>query len=478
MRRLDHREFEQYIALLTDPIRKRYGIINRTGGVLLQRDGGPGSGNWGHAGRPGMRGGSAPGSGGESGGILESPVNLRMVNETSDYHTSWKREIGKLPMTAAITIEGEEGTFYRNGQGQLVDQKTGKAFQETEIAGKKISYTFPKLEVDQVYGADYEMREKYASGKVDPKEKITGFVYVKPLVEGLELVNEDGNIYRVKDGKWQEIGPGGALELPSYKANGRAGGVFTGNLYEFSLLLNGVNQKTVDMVAECLDLAPQVVKDSYVKALSYANLTADTPNDQPSSYNARTGDVSLHKWDPPGVVLHELGHYIDGAPKETGIKLSGLSKHLDQFMTADKQIADRKKLGVRLKLNTDEQGNFTDSADKRGLAFYNFMERFGSSFQAGNSTAFSDIVSSISGGCLNERAISGGHTQQYWEEKSTATNIGSKRNSEVAANFLQIMASRHSRKPDGEVITDKSMYFLKQVAPNMTNELNRIVNEG
>jgi hypothetical protein len=44
--------------------------------IVRKTKGGPGSGNWGHSGRPGLQGGSAPGGGvgGSSGGISERQI--------------------------------------------------------------------------------------------------------------------------------------------------------------------------------------------------------------------------------------------------------------------------------------------------------------------------------------------------------------------------------------------------------------------
>lgn len=108
-----------------DPFFKRYAIDGRA-------DGGAGSGNWGHEGRPGKRGGSAPGGGShnrmtaEGGGftsfskIQKSYATPHTFNASDSHAISWKTGGTKLVVGGTAyayhpksdSFEGPGGTLY------------------------------------------------------------------------------------------------------------------------------------------------------------------------------------------------------------------------------------------------------------------------------------------------------------------------------------------------------------------------------
>ena len=81
----------------------------------IRKDGGPGSGNWGHAGRPGEIGGSEEGGG----------VHNRM-NEKNGGYTSWSKNRNKLSKQHKLSAEEKE--YVWNTKGAMIISESGNRY--------------------------------------------------------------------------------------------------------------------------------------------------------------------------------------------------------------------------------------------------------------------------------------------------------------------------------------------------------------
>lgn len=117
---------------------KRYQIIER----ILTKLGGPGSGNWGHAGRPGHRGGSMPRSGAMSirtGKDWEKRQAAAKKSAKSTFGQSPVKEARKLGrgekgVNDSVVLEFEDGT-----KGIFKDEKMAHGSVEGEILAYEFS---------------------------------------------------------------------------------------------------------------------------------------------------------------------------------------------------------------------------------------------------------------------------------------------------------------------------------------------------
>lgn len=87
-------------------------------GEAMKQDGGPGSGNWGHSGRPGKRGGSAGGTGG---------VQHRIGTKESGFSSAAKERVAKKKETAA-----------KRGAGEGSESASGKKYEKLNDKVSKI----------------------------------------------------------------------------------------------------------------------------------------------------------------------------------------------------------------------------------------------------------------------------------------------------------------------------------------------------
>lgn len=111
------------------------GLAESLEAARWQEDGGPGSGNWGHAGRPGKLGGSAPG-GGKSNRISTRNGFVSLQALRNKYGKPGKysvEELSKMPTGSVVCVTraggGKERYVYqedKHGDHYFTDQSTGK----------------------------------------------------------------------------------------------------------------------------------------------------------------------------------------------------------------------------------------------------------------------------------------------------------------------------------------------------------------
>lgn len=97
--------------------------------IRRKTKGGPGSGNWGHAGRPGLHGGSAPGGG--KGSVLEGDA----ATKSPKLERKWrygKRNLGKDAGGNTIGKEVYNSNFYAGGNNLSLEVST------TTVNGDKL----------------------------------------------------------------------------------------------------------------------------------------------------------------------------------------------------------------------------------------------------------------------------------------------------------------------------------------------------
>lgn len=137
------------------------GIISTMGDSVKQEvngeDGGPGSGNWGHQGRPGMRGGSGKGSGGKEFRAGSKEEGFRRNEETR--------------------LARSEGRLQIKGPERSEKKKTGKKIETTFSSKSSRWGDAPSKEFSKRYKEAQEMaKETFESGEndLDKMEDVVG----------------------------------------------------------------------------------------------------------------------------------------------------------------------------------------------------------------------------------------------------------------------------------------------------------------
>jgi hypothetical protein len=145
---------------------------------LRQRmDGGKGSGNWGHEGRPGEVGGSAEGGG-----------NHNRMNDTSGGYTSWSKNRDKL--AKQHKLDSEEMDYVKNTKGSILVTYNGERYMSN---GDGFSFTNMSTGATTYHPA--------TNCKVFiPNESNTNFVFTKAEKAVMGIRKSDlGKAYKPKD---------------------------------------------------------------------------------------------------------------------------------------------------------------------------------------------------------------------------------------------------------------------------------------
>lgn len=458
-------------------------ILNtRFDGEDSRNDGGPGSGNWGHAGRPGMRGGSMPGGGVShrvknmyGGGTFTSRAKIRRelkpVRERVGFHSLEKGELKKLPLNASVRIRGIKDTFYRDAKGILHGTNTGAEYKEKDLLGKRqISYDLLKRRDSSFIIGRPEAMQLYRDGVLDPHDVITVYRSASPAETGTELLADNGKTYRAEGGKWREVGPQGKITSPKdAPANGRGfvSGVMVGNLYELTLGQKGVSRTAVDDISDIMKTCPKGLKDSYTKVFTDCQPTVDQKGGN-AFYQEKPGggEVHLSAQSDSLTVLHEYAHYMDA--DAGGVKGSRMSLTLQNRSTAAKRSDDlgtiTKATGL-LKAGSRILNSKVECYEAGGKIMEKIRSRITDPQALGKAM---DIISSVTSNSLLETANGGGHTAKYWNTSLNSSRVGDPRYCEPVAQYLTLKAS-------GE---EQALDALRELAPNLMGDLDQLYKEN
>lgn len=452
----------------------------------LQMDGGPGSGNWGHEGRKGLRGGSAPGGGKKNRFPAQSGYTsrakalkaLRPVRDWSEFAPPYKGEIQSLPLNAPIRIFRVKDVFYRDGKGNVVSPSTGATYREEDLDGKQIAYHTPmyrkqETDIDQV-------RKLYQDGILKPHDVVAVKKTALPTHTGAEILAKNGKTYRAENGQWVEVGPCGKISNPKGVPSLNRGyleGLAVGNLYDLVFAQRGVDRREVERLSEYMEYAPKPLKDSYTKAFAEGTLIIEDANDTAFYAPNGSGSVTLKSTSGCMAILHEYAHYIDGSMPGSGIQGSGISKRLESSTTPEMRNQDLARIAGKASALTPDVSPLTDG---KGALINSQAERaeagraLGASFKLRTGSEVTaacmmDMVSSITKDGLLETVNGGGHEQTYWDEKWSAEDrIGGPAYVEPAAEYLTLKAM-------GD---EYALEIMRDVTPNLMKELDRLYGEA
>jgi len=167
-------------------------------GIIVTRDGmrllgGPGSGNFGHGGIPGQRGGSAPGGGYSSGNVLSNP---NYHNENIDFSTSEKAAISDYKGSAYAGVNKSLfGGDSNDARAEGIIKNLDSALDKTTITGGKyysgLGETGAKMFADMEVGEEFEYKG-YISTTTEPYQ--TGTFKGRIVIDG-KSVKSDVVIY-------------------------------------------------------------------------------------------------------------------------------------------------------------------------------------------------------------------------------------------------------------------------------------------
>lgn len=447
-------------------------------------DGGPGSGHWGHAGRQGLRGGSAPGGGKmhrytEPGNGYTSRAKilkaLKPTWERVDFHSATKDELSELPLNAPIRIRGSKDTFYRDGKGN-VRGIHGEKHREEDLDGAQISYRLHRFEYQDT-GENWA-RKLYVDGVLKPEDEVTVRRTAYATSEGMEITAWDGKTYRAEKGRWVEVGPFGKISNPKDVPSSSLDdgeflrGYAIGNLYDIALRSRGAGRKAVDDVVRTLKTCPEELRNSYHKAFADGELFADQKKGYAyysGGVGSVPGTVHVSPKSDSSTILHEYAHFLDGSREESGIRGAGMSRKLQDQITEEMRNQDLDSIAGKTGLKTDGKGNLLGSLSMHCEAGEKLAELMSRNSSRRNSAgAMLDMVSSVTGDALSESINGGGHHSNYWDDWRSTGRTGAKVYSEPVAEYLYLRAVKDR----------KALNYMRTVTPNLMQNLDRLYEES
>lgn len=150
---------------------------------VIHQDGGPGSGNWGHEGRPGLVGGSMEGGGAHNrrslpSGYSSSAKMRAKLSKDHKFGEYGSEDIAAMQRPGAFAIIDGVRYYKTGSQNKIMNGLTGEVVALQDVNGKSCKLVVPRLDTDaqQILKAGgktmTEMNELYenATFPEDPRE--------------------------------------------------------------------------------------------------------------------------------------------------------------------------------------------------------------------------------------------------------------------------------------------------------------------
>lgn len=457
----------------------------------LSDDGGPGSGNFGHEGRPGEIGGSAPSDGtpaSNEAAQAESRVLLKITKRRfNDKVKELFESVGKgdgepqkkeiedmLDGLAPGSVIQYPNTYWhltKRNDGNWVD-KDGFPWKPSSISNDflcedeyrptlvKSAMTADAIEADMRRAEQSYWRNNKQfwnnSGSFSEKSSIKlRKLDLDHAGEGTVVTASDGTRYEKIGGTWYE-------EETGKQADKRKLGspTFTGDFFETNFGLNGVTAEECRNMREVYDGMPESLKKKYEEVFQTCKFSPAMSGT--SHYNQYSNEIFFNDDDSAEVVLHECAHAFDegSIDKEVDIpvvggkiRITSASVYIDHLMSGKMIRDDFESMAKEIGIETNGNGWFVDEQDmlKNVDAYISWAV---SQSNIDDFDCVSDAISGLTMNSLSE-TIFGGHDASYWMRPFGGKNASSQ-STEYWANFLTLKSKRNTT----------ALELLKKVSPN------------
>ena len=476
-----------------------------------RNDGGPGSGNFGHKGRPGEIGGSAPsdGSNTEFGVALLQPskssINKQLRDLASDVfgkdanyddaENKAKKLLDSLEPGSVVTVPERWGDKKQNWVKDEWDDSwrlngSGERWSTRWIA----SEFFQEDENDRAYvSKSAKTADERAKDLEKYKDKSwrnhrSPWANNSPLGENKPLTEEHETLIREYDAKFAGYGVKVEKNGDVYESAGNGewynnrtqkfsnwrsvfNGKMKGDWFDTNLGLNGVEEDQIRKVRDTFNSLPENMKNVY--EMSFRNHSVDYNTNQDGAYFKRIGGtVYLEKNSDAETIFHEFTHALDyGAISKTidGIEYRHASALLDELAYPYGKSAqeDFETMSKIVGFESDGKGWFKKYGDAD--SDFKIMEQFMdwarsakySENKDGEKTSIkgfdcvSDVISAMTTDLSKGSFFYGGHGSEYWRTPFNG-NSPSTKSMEYFANFCTM---KIFKMEDG-------IKLLRSISPN------------
>ncbi len=465
--------------------------------ISANRDGGQGSGNFGHEGRPGEVGGSAPGDG--------SPATPDAAKEVG----RCLMKITKRRFNDGVAKLVEESGYKATDEGRkkvmdMLDEfEPGSTitYPERGAYGEKVAFIKQEDGTWRAFGADYsadeiaddffetEDRRPVASKSAESKEerdyysalsqkanwrnneqiwkkdgsfsKTTEIKLQKTDLDhagiGMKVVGNDGTEYEKLENGWYKAGTYEKADMRKIGHPKIQADFFTANFG-----LNGISVDECARMRELYDGMPDKLRTQYEATFRTAEFA---PALRGCSYCSQsTGRIYFDMDSSAETILHETAHAFDkgviNKDADVGngfgtVHISSASQNIDFILDYQDGRNDFEAMAKVVGISTNGEGWFSqelqDDSSARISAFVKFSGKYES---MEDFECVSDAISGMTLDMMGESFLGGGHSQSYWQQPYGG-EMASNQSCEYWANFCTLMAKGNTR----------ALTLLKDISP-------------
>ena len=492
--------------------------------VCINLDGGQGSGNFGHAGRPGKVGGSAP----EPGNSTETePVSqpekptitpvkkantvISEITANKDLTKSQKvsylgKVLGVLNRNSTVSLQKngipvkykkrDDGAwdflFYgKNDDGKEMWLKNG--YVESDAVGHEFLDEKNKAAISKVAQPGDAKQGKNAGQQPSPVKNLWTQDKKKPLTDvgrkniGLDEIKklpDDMKIYDASTGKVYTRGflsgelidsDGNTCDASSLKEPQIEGDFFDVEIRAKT----GIAENHVKGFHDTLQALPKKMQGKYEDAMRGCAFERAAK----SSFSPNSGTVQLREKTDETTMWHELSHAVDKqAISKTypdGTTIKGASAMMEYELTPEMRDQDMKAMLDVIPFKRDEAGEMADrstlSSDTLPEAIFEewYLDNLTSPGKDGgikrkhNARIVSDVVSGMTNDAIQGTSNHGGHEKRYWEKPVAALEASSQQK-EYWAEYCQLRIENNT----------EMLGLMQKMTPNRYALAERIYEEA
>lgn len=463
-----------------------------------RKDGGPGSGNFGHEGREGKVGGSAP-----SDGTPATPDSAKEQGRCLMKITKRRFNDG-----VSEVIKSSDGKITEEGRQKIKDMlnefEAGSTitYPENGTYGEKVVFTKQDDGTWLGYGDHYdpgeiaddffdrEDRRPMATRAAESKEERD---YYSSLSEkanwrnkeqvwqkdgsfsqtmeiklkktdldhagvGTKVTATDGTEYEKMEDGWYRAG---TYQKADMRKVGRP--TMEADFFAANFGLNGISASECERMRELYDGMPENLRAQYEQTF---RSTEFSPALQGCSYcDQITGKVYFDSNSDAETILHESAHAFDKGSIDKDVELEGglgtvhissASQNIDHLVSYSDEDSDFEAMAKVVGVTTNGKGWFSqelqDDMSARVHIFSSFYSNYG---DIDDFECVSDAISAMTLNMMGESFIGGGHSQEYWQQPHGGERA-SNRSCEYWANFCTLMAKGNTR----------ALALLKKISPS------------
>lgn len=460
-------------------------------------DGGPGSGNFGHEGRPGEVGGSAPEDGPpatpdsarEAGRCLMKITKrrfndgvARLVEESGYKVTDEGRKkvmdmLDEFEPGSTITypesgaygekvafIKQEDGTWRAFDADYSADEIADDFF-ETEDRRPVASKSAESKEERDYYSALSQKANWRNNEQIWKKDgsfsKTTEIKLQKTDLDhagiGMKVVGADGTEYEKLEDGWYKAG---TYEKADMRKIGHP--KIQADFFAANFGLNGISVDECARMRELYDGMPDKLRTQYEDTFRTAEFA---PSLRGCSYCSQSTVRIYFDMDSSAeTILHETAHAFDkgviNKDADVGngfgtVHISSASQNIDFILDYQDGRNDFEAMAKVVGISTNGEGWFSqelqDDSSARISAFVKFSGKYES---MEDFECVSDAISGMTLDMMGESFLGGGHSQSYWQQPYGG-EMASNQSCEYWANFCTLMAKGNTR----------ALTLLKDISP-------------